>query len=148
MHTLATRSLGIFCEKYLSKTTNTLLYSSTRVSPIAFKIFLRVPRCLGTSTAVITRLRQNAGSGRFSQIRSHILNKVAPCFAFYHSFVDTQILKWLVEHATFIFDKLIEWAYLSQRITSHCLLLINCDNVKEGANQLKALARHYIMKTN
>ena len=75
MHTLATRSHGIFCEKYLSKTTNTLLYISTRVSPIAFKIFLRVPRCLGTSTAVITRLRQNAGSGRFSQIRSHIYIK-------------------------------------------------------------------------
>ena len=73
MHTLATRSHGIFCEKYLSKTTNTLLYISTRVSLIAFKIFLRVPRCLGTSTAVITRLRQNAGSGRFSQIRSHIV---------------------------------------------------------------------------
>ena len=73
MHTLATRSHGIFCEKYLSKTTNTLLYISTRVSPIAFKIFLRVPRCLGTSTAVITRLRQNAGSGRFSQIRSQIM---------------------------------------------------------------------------
>ena len=72
MHTLATRSHGIFCEKYLSKTTNTLLYISTRVGPIAFIIFLRVPRCLGTSTAVITRLRQNAGSGRFSQIRSHI----------------------------------------------------------------------------
>ena len=74
MHTLATRSHGIFCEKYLSKTTNTLLYISTRVSLIAFKFFLRVPRCLGTSTAVITRLRQNAGSGRFSQIRSHIIH--------------------------------------------------------------------------
>ena len=73
MHTLATRSHGIFCEKYLSKTTNTLLYISTRVSLIAFQFFLRVPRCLGTSTAVITRLRQNAGSGRFSQIRSHML---------------------------------------------------------------------------
>ena len=73
MHTLATRSHGIFCEKYLSKTTNTLLYISTRVSLIAFNFFLRVPRCLGTSTAVITRLRQNAGSGRFSQIRSHML---------------------------------------------------------------------------
>ena len=82
MHTLATRSHGIFCEKYLSKTTNTLLYISTRVSLIAFKIFLRVPRCLGTSTAVITRLRQNAGSGRFSQIRSHMLiesHAVAQC---------------------------------------------------------------------
>ena len=72
MHTLATRSHCVFCEKYLSKTTNTLLYISTRVSPIAFKIFLRVPRCLGTNTAVITQVRQNAGSGRFSQIRSHI----------------------------------------------------------------------------
>ena len=78
MHTLATRSHGIFCEKYLSKTTNTLLYISTRVSLIAFKFFLRVPRCLGTSTAVITRLRQNAGSGRFSQIRSHIQVQVRP----------------------------------------------------------------------
>ena len=79
MHTLATRSHGIFCEKYLSKTTNTLLYISTRVSPIAFKIFLRVPRCLGTSTAVITPLRQNAGSGRFSQIRSHIISNLYIC---------------------------------------------------------------------
>ena len=61
MHTLATRSHGIFCEKFLSKTTNTLLYISIRVSLIAFKFFLRVPRCLGTITAVITRLRQNAG---------------------------------------------------------------------------------------
>ena len=76
MHTLATRSHGIFCEKCLSKTTNTLVYISTRVSPIAFKIFLRVPRCLGTSTAVISRLRQNAGSGRFSQIRSHIYHNM------------------------------------------------------------------------
>ena len=40
MHTLATRSHGIFCEKYLSKTTNTLLYISTRVSLIAFKFFV------------------------------------------------------------------------------------------------------------
>ena len=73
MHTLATRSHSIFREKYLSKTTKTLLYISTRVSLIAFKFFLRVSRCLGTSTAIITRLRQNAGSGQFSQIRSHLL---------------------------------------------------------------------------
>ena len=78
MHTLATRSHGIFCEKYLSKTTNTLLYISTRVSLIAFKKILRVPRCLGTSTAVITRLRQNAGSGRFSQIRSQMMGIMVP----------------------------------------------------------------------
>ena len=79
MHTLAMRSRGIFCEKHLSKTTNTLLYISTRVSPIAFQNFLHVPRCLGTNTAVITRLSQNAGSGRFSQIRSHMLIGVNMC---------------------------------------------------------------------
>ena len=87
MHTLATRSHGIFCEKYLSKTTNTLLYISTRVrvSLIAFNFFLRVPRCLGTSTAVITRLRQNAGSGRFSQIRSHIIIGVFDLQCLHHT---------------------------------------------------------------
>ena len=75
MHTLATHSHGIFCEKYLSKTTNTLLYISTRVSLIAFKFFLRVPRCLGRSTAVITRLRQNVDFRK----SGHILTCVKMC---------------------------------------------------------------------